>query len=140
MICGQADTQSAQNEEGNANEAEKWFLLQTKNHLVGVSEQEDDKAAVYYQFEYEPDEIIVMPKGFYTIKSRQADCALMYYKKGQKRIDVLPLPINLLENSLYTVYHSSDSIQNVVMSIDAYGHKPIFYIADNFQYLKEWHI
>ena len=141
MVSGQAAMQGAQKEEEkkeSANNSESCFLILVSNYLVGINDKEDE-AAKYYRFRYEPDEIIVMPTDSYEINKKNVSFTLMYYKKYQKRISILPSPIDLSRNSSYTLYDSPDLIKNVVMSKPGYE-QAVFYIADEFKYLKEWDI
>lgn len=138
MVSGQAAMQGAQKEEEkkeSANNFESCFLILVSNYLVGINDKEDE-AAKYYRFRYEPDEIIVMPTDSYEINKKNVSFTLMYYKKYQKRISILPSPIDLSRNSSYTLYDSPDLIKNVVMSKPGYE-QAVFYIADEFKYLKE---
>ena len=82
---------------------------------------------------------MIMPVDPYTMNKKEVVFTLLFYKKYQKRISVLPSPIDLSQNSSYTLYDSSDLIKNILIS--KFGYDPAtYYIADEFKYLKEWDI
>lgn len=124
----------------NQNNTQNVSLIQVTNYLVAINDKEED-AAMYFKFKYDIDEIIPLDtnQSYQLNDNKYIYFSLMVYKAGEKKISLLPSPLDLSnKNSAITAFESSEFIRNVKMFNTPAG--KMIYVADEMKFLKECQI